>query len=357
VANYSLNIHLNKSSSRPILTVYDLSIISNIPIPVQNLLSIGAFSVRLHPLFAIGVHDIPLLEQNAGGNDIVEADERSVDGDRSETDHNGWVACSTDDVLAMKYSLYDVLVTIPPTYSKQAKEKVWPTVESPRGRAVKATQRDLRRYKTLRRGLRCWQSDDIHESPNADNEDDETSLLAQRPEETFDDDSSTSDERLIEPMSWPALAYTSFMWWASAGEKRIYLDEEMERDDALLHDGWASSVSPSGRSCPSPKSSVESNEGNSKGVMPEMALIAYFHRLTTLTFSTLADIVDCSNADEGPEGDDEVLTISGEDMVRMGLDMWSDGDQKFVKDLMEMYFGRKANVQGAKVECCGVRIC
>lgn len=257
----------------------------------------------------------------------------------------------------MKSSLYDVLVTMPPAYSKQAKEKVWPTVESPRGTAVKATQRDLRRYRILRRGLRYYQTDDIHVSPDAENGDDEVSMIAQRPEETFDDDSSTNDERLIEPMSWPALAYTSFMWWASAGEKRADLDEEVERDAALLHDYWASNASPSERSRPSPKSNIESNEENSKDVMSEMALIAYFHRLTTLAFTTLADIVDCCNADAGVESEEEVLTINGEDIARMGLDIWSDGDRKFIKDLVEMYFGRKADVQGAKVDCCGVRIC
>ena len=259
--------------------------------------------------------------------------------------------------MAMKSTLYDVLVTMPPAYSKQAKERVWPTVESPRGTPVKATQRDLRRYRTLRRGLREYQTDDIYGSHEDENETDEVSLLAQRPEGSFDDESSTSDERLIEPMSWPALAYTSFMWWASAGEKRADLDEEMEQDAALLHDHWTSNISPSERSRPSPKSNIGSSEESPKDVMSEMALIAYFHRMTTLIFSTLADIVDCSDADDETEGDKEALTISGEDMVRMGLDIWSDGDRRFIKDLMAMYFGRRADVQGAKVECCGVRIC
>ena len=339
------------------LTVYDLSIISNIPIPVQNLLSPEAFSVRLRPLFAIGVHDIPLLEQSVRGNDHTQADERPNDEEVSGMSDNGWVACSTDDVLGMKSRLYDVLVTMPPEYSKQAKQRVWPTVESPRRIAVKATQRDLRRYRTLRRGLRDFQTENIPVSPDMENGNDETSLIPQRQEETFDDDSSTSDERLIEPMSWPALAYTSFMWWASAGEKPADLDEEVEQDAALLHDHWISNASPSERSRPSPKSNVGSDEENPEVIMSEMALIAYFHRLTTLTFSTLADIVDCSNADEGADGDAEVITVSGEDMVRMGLDIWSDGDRKFIKDLLEMYFGRKADVQGAKVDCCGVRIC
>ena len=55
----------------------------------------------------------------------------------------GWVACTTDDILSLKDYLFDTLVTIPPSYSKQAKEKVWPRVEVKKGTAIKATQRDL----------------------------------------------------------------------------------------------------------------------------------------------------------------------------------------------------------------------
>jgi hypothetical protein len=78
-----------------------------------------------------------------------------------------------------------------------------------------------------------------------------------------------------------------------------------------------------------------------------MAVIAYFHHLTTLIFSTLADVVDSSNEDERTGVEEEVLTVSIEDMARMGLDIWSDGDRKFVEDLMDMYFGRKVDVQVA----------
>ncbi|KAI9877014.1 MAG: hypothetical protein M1830_005034 [Pleopsidium flavum] len=337
--------------------VYDLSIISNIPTPVHNLLSIGTYHTRLRPLFAVGVHDIPILEHNAQGHVDTHPTNWAVDDEESESEGNGWIACSTDDVLAMKSRLYDVLVTMPPAYSKQAKEKVWPKVESPQGSDVKATQRDLRRYRTLQRGLRRHQTDGRYLPFDADNHDEEDTLLAQVTQETYNDALFTSDEKLIEPMSWPALAYSSFIWWASAGEKRADLDEEMERDVSLLDDLFAIHTSPSERSHSKRRSSNDRNPEDIRTVMPEMAVIAYFHRLTTSIFSTLADIIDSSNDDDGTGVEDEVLTVSSEDMARMGLDMWSDGDRKFVENLMEMYFGRKADVQGAKVECCGVRIC
>ena len=55
----------------------------------------------------------------------------------------GWVAFTTDDILSLKDHLFDTLVTIPPSYSKQAQEKVWPRVEVKKGTGIKATQRDL----------------------------------------------------------------------------------------------------------------------------------------------------------------------------------------------------------------------
>jgi hypothetical protein len=92
---------------------------------------------------------------------------------------------------------------------------------------------------------------------------------------------------------------------------------------------------------------------------PEMAIIAYFHRLTALILGTLAQLVNAgNNADEGEEGaGDEVLFVGSEDMGRMGLDVWSEGDRRFVEELLEFYWGRKAEVQGGRVDCCGIRIC
>ena len=113
----------------------------------------------------------------------------------------------------------------------------------------------------------------------------------------------------------------------------------------------------------------------------EMALIAYFHRLTSLIFRVLAEIIDpfegesidvqageeqsrqvqVASGEEDEENEplldkQEAVFIGTEDMARMGLDVWSQADRKFVEELVALYWGRRAQVQGARVECCGVRI-
>jgi len=286
----------------------------------------------------------------------------------------GWAACTTDDVLGSKSSLYDVLVTIPPSYSTQVKENVWPYIQTAQGAIMKASQRDLRRYRTLKQELRRSSVRSRGTSPYSlrklisnDNENDQAPLLPiENTQETFDDASSTSDEKLTEPLTWSALAYSSFMWWASAGEKRADLDEEIEHDAALFRGFSEYSTTPSGR----PRSSSRRRDSRSPnpwlGMMtdgtsaaPVMAIIAYFHRLTALILGTLAQLVDAMDSPgEGEENSgDEVLFVGSEDMGRMGLDVWSEGDRRFVEELLEFYWGRKAEVHGGRVDCCGIRIC
>lgn len=111
----------------------------------------------------------------------------------------------------------------------------------------------------------------------------------------------------------------------------------------------------------------------------EMTVIAYFHRLTTLILSTLAEVVVASDVysddDDGQAGSsnkkaatvpdsgdieqdaEDTVFINGEDMGRMGLDVWSESDRMFVRELVGFYWGRKVVVRGGRVECCGVRIC
>ena len=103
---------------------------------------------------------------------------------------------------------------------------------------------------------------------------------------------------------------------------------------------------------------------------PEMAIIAYFHRLTAAILRTLAQVVDGADGggeedrddgrqeEEAKDGGVELppIYVGSEDMIRMGLDVWSEGDRRFVEELLELYWGRKADVQGGRIECCGVRI-
>ena len=274
---------------------------------------------------------------------------------------------------------------LPAHHSSRAMEKAWPTLRTAEGSEAKATQRDLRRYRTLRQCLKRaagprsrgtspynagrQSTDGLADDDQYEDETDQTPLLAiENTHETYDDASSTTDEKLIEPPSWSALAYSSFMWWASAGEKGADGDDEVAHDAALFRDFAEYSSGGSARSN-SRRRSVASAGGPRTGEdgegVKEMAIIAYFHRLTTLILGILAEVIEGAREGEGDEGSvqeeamqsDEVVVVGSEDMSRMGLDVWSEGDRKFVVDLVEFYWGRKAEIGGGRVECCGVRIC
>ena len=354
--------------------MYDISVISGIPASVVDLLPLEPLPTRLHPLFSVGVHDMDLLA--SGAHDTSASENAEVSDDPGY----GWIACTTDDILSVKENLYDTLVTMPHPHSAQAVEKVWPRITLNRNTEIKATQRDYRRYKTLQRDLRRYPGKSRTQTPRASSHGPEPPTANEDGLGSFNDAASTADDRLIESQAWSALAYSSFMWWASAGEQRSDLDEEMDHDSALLSD-FHREYSEGYMDSPNRRRSADNGmakspgtlgDGRDEGMGKEMALIAYFHRLTALIFRVLADIVDATDAsttteqdgtEPGEEGEDEALLdeksavyVGAEDVARMGLDVWSQADRKFIQELIALYWGRKADVQGARVECCGVRL-
>ncbi|OWO92947.1 hypothetical protein B2J93_3111 [Marssonina coronariae] len=367
--------------------VYDISVLSNIPLAVCDLLASTAPPQRLRPLFSIGVHDIPLLEEDLRLSKATAMADGSDASEYKDESGCGWIACTTDSILAMKSTLYDVLITMPPPYSGDATEKVWPRIESPQGVEMRATQRDLRRYQALHWGLFR------HARPPSNPVDRRTSgpeppgtevpRTASSSQSTTHDISKTDlpeTDSIVEPLSWSALAYSGFMWWASSGEQRGDTEEEADSDASLLS-GFALSPSSPGftGSRSDSASSVHSKRKGSVGgedmsAKQEMAIIAYFHRLTSLILTTLSDIVDATDSDDergdehaalhvgnGREVDEDeigpAVRVSGSDVVRMGLDVWSATDHQFIEDVSREYFGRRARVEGRNVDVCGVRIC
>lgn len=299
----------------------------------------------------------------------------------------------------MKPELYDVLVTLPPSYSKDAAEKAYPKISvmtpaqgkknQPRSISLKATQRDARRYSILRKALHQLSPD---ESSADDNDDDS------------DAESTFSSSSIVEPLSWTRLAYTSFIWWASAGEKRDGLSEEeeeqqIEQDTRLL----ASVESLSAQFSGSIGRRTSQPEEPSKEP-PEVALVAYFRRLTTQIFVTLSDVISRNDNEDfedepgthqpyqdDPEDEHEPsaviarqstqeddtdpllqpenrsprstatvhvdpVTITTADMTEMGLDVWSPTDRVFIEELTWVWWGRQARVDTARIRCCGVTI-
>lgn len=330
----------------------------------------------------------------------LEASKRQSNGDGAIEDESGsgWIACTTDSILAMKDTLWDMLITMPPDFSVNAKEKVWPIVECPRGKPIKATQRDLRRFNALRSGLAHLAANTPvttpgvgPESPGSDGSG--MRMAWNKSRRTAKHEDGDVGDKLVEPLSWTALAYNGFMWWASAGEQlRSEEQEEAARDASLLADlvtatsNNGSSMSMSLQS-PSPRADLLSesvlsfadrrstDEGEAR---IELAIIAYFHRLTTQMLSILVDIVDASDEaypndsleDDSPSDEDEGLPrirtndsdtgsvlVDSRSIEDMGLDVWSASDGVFVQELLATYFGRRGQIEGKGVEVCGVRVC
>lgn len=357
--------------------VYALALLSSLPQSLSPFFDQdGAPPLRPRPIFNVGVHDIPFLSTN------------------SDT-FSSWIACTTDNVLATKTDLFDILVTMPTTHSPKNPHKTFPKIEivhrvdaQPRATklvTLKATQRDARRFVLLRDGLRRL--------PSAESRQNE------EPTDNIDDSASTfSSSSIIEPLSWPRLAYTSFLWWASAGEKRTGLSEEEEEQDEQDTNLLPNNVGQAGG-----PGSLLSHPGlqlNEIDQPREIALIAYFRRLTTLIFTTLADAVARQDAmDESNEippageyrddpdgGYDDAETeaesfsadrdtnpllpassndkaedlppvsITSTDISEMGLDMWSATDRVFMEELLQVWWGRRADVNGTRIRCCGIPI-
>ena len=250
---------------------------------------------------------------------------------------------------------------------------------------IKATQRDAERYSILREGLRAYPASIVETPPKEDDgaaNDDATALVDDDAASTLSSASTVQERKeIVEPASWSQVAYTSLLWWASAGDTRAGLSEaeqsEREMDLSLLDSG-------------------DDEDGRTK----EIVVVGYFRRLSGMVFDATGTIVrgqtttngyrdetdETGTGQEDEIEDDEqeqtqtdddqqrllpqrqgseadpssdeppLLEISSEDMSAMSLDMWSSSDKNFIHDFLHVWWGRKARIRGMGVECCGVKI-
>lgn len=324
--------------------VYILSVLSSIPQPTSEVLSANTQPLhRTHALFSVGISDIPLLSSRDG--------------------QAGWIATTTDDILGEKDQLWDVLVEL--GKGEHGSQRRRPRIRTSNGKMIKASQRDLRRYRQLRGELRRMQfirqqhQDSVDEDRLNDQDDDRHAL---RRSSTMLKDPPTEDEmrngedEAVEPVSWTAMAYDSFMWWASAGEEDTFGKEQDDADRQLLTD-LPDIQSAMQEAAFSSHSAVEEDQLHGAKEVATV-LTAYFHRITTLVIQTLADII--TDADDGTEEgiEQDVVTISAEEVNRMGLDVWSERDMEFVQEMTRLYFGREAEIEGGDGwRVCGVKVC
>jgi len=97
----------------------------------------------------------------------------------------------------------------------------------------------------------------------------------------------------VESTPWALIAYSSFTWWASAGEKKGGLvdDEEGDVREDELDRALLLSSDDNER-----EMGLEVEEEGGRGAFAasltkEMAIVRYFHRLTGLIFATLSDAI------------------------------------------------------------------
>ncbi|KAH8153480.1 uncharacterized protein LAJ45_02293 [Morchella importuna] len=274
--------------------VYDISILSTIPLSSHPLLPRPP--PRLRPLFSIGVSDIPLLETEA-------------------KTHGSWVACTTDEILHMKTALYDLIITLPPSHNAAA----WPKLETSAGAPVLATQRDLVRYRGLKRWLGGGSEDD--------------------------EDSGRREESVCEPLSWREIAYTGFLWWASAGEKRGESDGDEGRRPLLGEEESESESDGDGDGDRDGGEEEGAPQKKEAGGCLEAEVVGYFQGVTDALLAGIAEVVE--DAEEG-----EVVVFGCEEVERLGLDK-GETDAAFVKAVCERYFGREARVEVEGWSCLG----
>ena len=324
--------------------VYLISILSALSPALAEELPIAIPS--LDPVFTIGIYDITDLEARSKAQD-----------------QTAWIACTSDELLATKSQLYDIKVEFPAS-TTESSSSCWPTITTSAGVPLKATQRDLRHYKALRTRLHALYDPASADESYRDDPDSEQEDARLLPHQQTDSEATDNyawiieDEAAVtESLPFAAIAYDSFMWWASAGERDTDYQEERDFDTDLLDAAFGGlPESPSRRrhsmsmsSHPAPEESLE------------MGLAAYFQRLTTLMLQRMEEVVPRTGRSEGSEGEEQDGEegkgfMMKEDLIKMGLDVWSKSDRGFVEELARRYFDAEVEVQGKSVECCGVRL-
>lgn len=195
----------------------------------------------LQPLFSIGVQDITFLEEFQKLNSIHGIPSFSHSILQGNTD-SGWIACTTDSIIATKSILYDVLINMPSHSSKNEIDGIWPKIEWPPGVELKATQRDFHRYKVLRNEL-SWHKFSFHGlSSRSSAVSVETELVSKMVNCTSTQRNCTQPEfpnmkNIIESISWSALIYSYLTQSASMNEQYSSISTELQ-SGYLLSSGY-----------------------------------------------------------------------------------------------------------------------
>lgn len=279
---------------------------------------------------------------------------------------------------------------------------------------MKATQRDLKRFIALYRALDpirkllqvpylgSTASLGLGDTTYSDDVQDLTSPLLRLSLKQTEDDLAifTKAENMVEPESWAALAYRSFMWWASAGELTTSSRQEEQqdlsfvrplseqvarliRDDddgvslaldevksgvyteiirifhnftkMIIHHGVSACFTPATSGNPPGRTHY-----SDRGSTSSLDLRAESPGLRTRSGHGSSAEEEPLLAHEEQTGRSRsrspttIIRVSSGHVTQMGLDPWSGSDGEFVRRFLELWLGvRQAEVAGW--EWCGLK--
>jgi len=301
---------------------------------------------------------------------MLSQEKSSTEPTRDDTP-TGWIACTTDEILTHKTQLFDLAIELPhPSVPDEQPKDInhWPKLRRSDGTRIFATRRDLRRWRTLREALGPTLAPtnadaDLPDEDSIHGDEERMRLLYSQNMRVQKHDLAESDEeKAVEPISWSALAYSSFMWWASAGERDEHAEREEHQDSELLGDlPDIVADAAGGYRDEAPVSETQDEERSlqvdgGKDASVHTAIIAYFQAYTKLVFSGAASALGEESGDS-EEGDKGKVVLDSDDLRAMGLDPWSEADARFVEETCKLWFEKEVAVKGMGVEACGVRWC
>lgn len=245
---------------------YCLSIISLTPKVLQVNRHDDSF---VRPLFTIGISDI----------DAMTADLKQASDKKQKI--QGYVACTSDEILTSRPELYDKVLRLPAESSYGDNDGV-PRLFSNSGIQIKATPHD---FELLDSFFKNFLNEEI---------------------------STLEKERLsnaVEPVSWTQYIIDNFYWWATAGYAR-----------------------PSYHECVPLLQKLSGDDDNEIEII--LDIVGYFHDKITNLFNKLKAIIESSE----PQGAEEIIYIPPMALGEMDLDCFSLQDHEFVVVLAKHWF-------------------
>lgn len=249
---------------------YCLSLLSLIPKAFQADRRDECF---VRPLFTIGVSDIDSMV-----SDVQEAL-------ASDQKVPGFVACTSDEIIASKAELYDKVLML--TNGETGEDNV-ATIHNSSGARVRATPHDFE-------CLRFFYEDYLDEEI-----------------------SPTEKSRyltMIEPTTWTQYLIDGFCWWATAGYVKPTYQEHI-------------------RTAKAP------NDNDENEMI--LTIVEYFHDRTKFLLNRLKATIEASEH----QGSHEMISIPAMSLCKMDLDCFSMQDREFVTALSWKLFRREVQISG-----------